>query len=83
MSLDKSPRYYDHMTEGLILALIVSGLLAIVAYKMQNLPVMFISSIGWTVCGLQSWQQTQEILPMLLLFMLAFGQFFMVRSARI
>lgn len=75
--------HYDHMTEGLILALIVSGLLAIVAYKMQNLPVMFISSIGWTVCGLQSWQQTQEILPMLLLFMLAFGQFFMVRSARI
>lgn len=83
MSFDNSPRYYDHMTEGLILALIVSGLLAIVAYKMQNLPVMFISSIGWTVCGLQSWQQTQEILPMLLLFMLAFGQFFMVRSARI
>ena len=72
----------DPMTEGLILALIVSGILALVAYKMQNLGVMFISSLGWTICGLQSWQQTAEILPMLLLFMLAFGQFFMVRSAR-
>lgn len=68
----------DHMTEGLIMALLVSLALAILAVKMQSLPIIFISSLGWMVSALQVWQQTSEVLPMILLMMLAFGQFFVI-----
>ena len=67
------------MTEGLILAMLLSVALAILAYIMHSLPVMFISSIGWTVSSLQIWEQTAEVLPMALMLMLAFGQFFVIR----
>lgn len=67
------------MTEGLILAMLLSVALAILAYVMQSLPIIFISSIGWTVSALQIWEQTAEVLPMALMLMLAFGQFFVIR----
>ena len=69
------------MTEGLIMAMLVSLALAILAYKMQSLPVMFISSLGWTISGMQIFEQTEEVLPMVLILMLAFGQFFIVKKA--
>lgn len=66
------------MTDGLIIAMLASLAILILAYKMQSLPLIFISSLGWMVSGLQVWQQTEEVLPMILLMMLAFGQFFLV-----
>lgn len=66
------------MTDGLIIAMLASLAITILAYKMQSLPLVFISSLGWMVSGLQVWQQTEEVLPMILLMMLAFGQFFLV-----
>ena len=59
--------------------MLLSVALAILAFKMQSLPIMFISSIGWTVSSLQIWEQTAEVLPMALMLMLAFGQFFVIR----
>ena len=59
------------ITEGLIIAMLLCVGLAVLAVKMRSLPVIFISSVGWTICGLQIWQQTEEVLPMLLVFMLA------------
>ena len=70
----------DSMTEGLICALIFAGLLLILAVRMNSLPVVFISSIGWTVAGLQLYDQTAEVLPMMLLFMVAVAQFFLVKG---
>ena len=67
------------MTEGLILSMLLSVALAILAFKMQSLPIIFVSSIGWTVSALQTWEQTAEVLPMALMLMLAFGQFFVIR----
>lgn len=66
------------MTDGLIIAMLASLAILILAYKMQSLPLIFISSLGWMVSGLQVWQQTEEVLPMILLMMLAFGQFFLI-----
>ena len=66
------------VTEGLILSLLVSGALLLVGYRMRSKPVLFISSLGWMICGLQSFQQTDEILPMVLLMMLSFAQFFII-----
>lgn len=67
------------MTEGLIIAMIISAALALLAVRMRSLPVIFISSIGWSVAALQVYQQTEEVLPMMLLLMLAFSQFFLIR----
>ena len=67
------------MTEGLIIAMIIAGALTLLAVRMHSLPVIFISSIGWCVAALQVFDQTQEILPMMLLLMLAFSQFFLIR----
>lgn len=49
-------------------------------YYHKNLPIIFISSIGYVICGLQIFQQTEEMLPMLLMFMFAIGQFLFVKK---
>lgn len=66
------------ISEGLIIAMLLCVGLAILAYKMQSLPVIFISSIGWVISGLFLFQQTDEILPMLLIIMLAVAQFMLI-----
>lgn len=68
------------ITEGLIIAMLLCVGLTVLAVKMRSLPVIFISSVGWTICGLQIWQQTEEVLPMLLVFMLAVAQFMLINK---
>lgn len=68
------------ISEGLIIAMLLCLALAVLAVKMRSLPVIFISSVGWTICGLQIWQQTEEVLPMLLVFMLAVSQFMLINK---
>lgn len=67
------------MSEALILIMLVSLALSLMAYKLQSLPIMFISSIGWSIAALNSFQELDEVVPMILLLMLAFSQFFAVR----
>lgn len=69
------------MTEGLILAMLVSLLLGVLGFKLRSLPVVFISSLGWLISGLEVYQQTAELLPLGLLLMLAFTQFFLIKEA--
>lgn len=66
------------MTEGLILAMLVSLALTLLAIRLHSLPILFISSLGWLIAALQVYQQTEEVLPMGLMLMLSFGQFFLV-----
>lgn len=61
-----------------MLALLVSLLLTGLAIKMKSLPILFISSLGWLISALQVYQQTEEVLPMALLMMVSFGQFFIL-----
>lgn len=70
------------LTEGVLLAMGVSLLLLLLGLKMKAMPVIFISSLGWLIAGLQVYQQTEEVLPMALLLMLSFSQFFLVRRER-
>lgn len=70
------------LTEGVLLAMGVSLLLLLLGLKMKALPVIFISSLGWLIAGLQVYQQTEEVLPMALLLMLSFSQFFLIRRER-
>lgn len=70
------------LTEGVLLSMGVSLLLLVLGMKMRALPLIFISSLGWLISGLQVYQQTEEVLPMILLMMLSFSQFFLVRSER-
>ena len=68
------------ITEGLIIACLACIGLSLLAYLMKSLPIIFISSIAWLICALQIFQQTEEVLPMLLLFMLSFGQFIFIKE---
>ena len=68
------------ITEGLILSLLVSLLLLGLSLKMRSLPIAFVSSLGWLVCALQVYEQTGELLPMGLLFMVAVAQFFLIKG---
>ena len=63
------------ITEGVLLGLVFSGILLLLGAKKNARPVTFISSLGWMICGLQIFQQTEEILPTVLLMMLAISQF--------
>ena len=63
------------ITEGVLLGLVFCGVLAVLGAKQNSRPVIFISSLGWMICGLQIFQQTEEILPTVLLMMLAISQF--------
>ena len=67
------------MTEGLMLAILIALALSILAFKMKSLPIMFISSLGWMIAALQVYDQTQEALPMALMMMFSFGQFFLIK----
>jgi len=67
------------MTEGLMLAMLIALALSILAYKMKSLPIMFVAGLGWLVASLQVYEQTQETLPMVLMMMFSFGQFFLIK----
>lgn len=58
-----------------MLGLVFSGILLLMGAKKNARPVVFISSLGWMICGLQLFQQTEEVLPTVLLMMLAISQF--------
>ena len=70
----------DMITEALIISCIVCIGLSFLAYLMKSLPFIFISSIGWLICGLEIFQQTEDMLPMMLLFVFAFGQFMFIKK---
>lgn len=69
----------DVLTDGLMLALLFSLGLLIMGYKMKSPPIIFISSLGWIISALQIYQQTEEILPSILLMMLSCSQFFILK----
>lgn len=68
------------ITEGVLLGLLFSGVLLVLGAKKNSRPVIFISSLGWMICGLQLFQQIEEILPTILLMMLAISQFMLVAA---
>ena len=68
------------ITEGVLLGLLFSGVLLVLGAKWNSRPVIFISSLGWMICGLQLFQQIEEILPTILLMMLAISQFMLVAA---
>ena len=66
------------ITEGVLIGLVFCGVLAVLGAKKNSRPVIFISSLGWMICGLQLFQQIEEILPTILLMMLAIPQFMLI-----
>ena len=67
------------MTEGLMLAMLIALALSLLAYKMKSLPIMFVAGLGWLVAAMQVYEQTQVVLPMALMLMFSFGQFFLIK----
>ena len=67
------------ITTGLIIACIVCVGLTILGWLKSNLPIIFVSSLGYVICGLQIFQQTEETLPMILMIMFAIAQFLIIK----
>ena len=63
------------ITDGVLLGLVFSGILLVLWAKKSSRAVIFISSLGWMICALQIFQQTDEPLPMALLMMISISQF--------
>ncbi len=68
------------ITEGLAISFLVCVGLSILGFWKKSLPVIFISSLGYVICGLLLFQQINEILPLLLLLMLAVSQFLFLKK---
>lgn len=68
------------MYETIIFSLVFCAVITGIAYKIQSLPVIFISSVGMVVAALKLWQDTTEMLPTLMLFFIAFVQPMLIRS---
>ena len=68
------------ISEGLIISFLVCIGLSILGYWKKSLPVIFISSLGYVICGLLLFQQIEEILPLLLLLMFAVAQFMFIKK---
>ena len=70
------------ISDGLILGLVFSGVLTLLAYRVQSLPIGFVAALGWMASGLLIQQQTSEIIPTVLAMMIAVATFMAVPNAR-
>lgn len=76
-----NPRVHITMlSEGLIVAMIVSASLSMMGIWKRSQPLIFMSSLGWMISALQIFQQTSELLPMGLMLMLSVGQFIVCKG---
>lgn len=68
------------MIEAILFTLAFCAVITGIAYKIQSLPAMFISSLGMVVAALKMWQIFEDMLPMLMLFFIAFAQPMLIKS---
>lgn len=65
----------------LITAMVFVVVLTIIGYKARSFPVIVVSSLGWVVIALYWYQDTQELLHLVLMIMIAFAQVLLVRGS--
>lgn len=56
----------------------MSLLILALGWKVRSAAVIFISSMGWAVCGLMVYQEMDAALPMILLIFIAIAQIFIL-----
>lgn len=59
----------------MILAMALCVGIALLGFKYSNKPIILVSSIGWIIVSLEWYSCSGEILQVVLMWMLAFGQF--------
>lgn len=67
------------MNEVLILSMILAAGLAVMGFKFRSVPLLVISSLGWVLVSLELYDAyaADAMLPMALLWMVAFSQILM------
>lgn len=68
------------MTDALILALILSGMLTLLGYKLRSRPVSIVAGFGWVISSFYAYDELSSLLCMALLLMIAITQVFLVRD---
>ena len=56
------------MTDAVILMMILSGVVALIAWKAQSRAIMILAAFGWIITGLQLITTEPEIPPFIFLF---------------
>lgn len=66
------------ISEGLIISYIACAVLMLISYRYKSIAASFVASVGTLVSALLTFQETQAVLPMLLLIMIAFSSFILI-----
>lgn len=66
------------MTDALLLALILSGFLTLLGYKLKSRPINIIAGFGWVISSFYVYDELSSLLCMALLIMIAISQVFLV-----
>lgn len=56
--------------------------LAIIAYKIRSWPVVFVSSIGWTIIALRFYEVSGDLLSLALMISVAIVQIFIIPEGK-
>lgn len=68
------------MTETLLIALIMCGILSLLGYKMRSYSVAIVAGLGWVTCGALTYDELGSTLPMLLMVMVGIIQVLAVKE---
>lgn len=66
------------MTDALILALILSGILSFLGWKLRSRPLNIIAGFGWIISSFYVYEEMDSLLCLALLIMIAISQVFLV-----
>ena len=68
------------MSETLLIALLMCGVLSLLGYKMKSYSVAIVAGLGWVTCGALTYDELGSTLPMLLMVMVGLIQVFAIKE---
>lgn len=68
-------------TDEFILGAFLCGTIALMGYKFGSMPLRVISSLGWICLSFVSYQASEDLLSLALMWLLAFAQVLVGRSS--
>ena len=74
------PGNYPTMSETLLIALIMCGILSLLGYKMRSYSVAIVAGLGWVTCGALTYDELGSTLPMLLMVMVGLIQVLAIKE---
>lgn len=68
------------MSETLLLAMILCGIISLLGYKMKSYSVAIVAGLGWVTCGALAYDELGSTLPMVLMVMVGLIQVLAIKE---